>query len=169
MPTSSPNNLSFLANNKYEFVIERLPNFQFFVQGINMPTITLGDTVTASPWVDLHTPSNKLIFEQLTMTYAIDEDMQSWFDLYTWMVNLGNPESLDKTGVLTRDPGRPNSVMSDATLFIKTNSNNPNIKVTFVDIFPVDLTGFQLSSSEGQDFQTSTVTFSYSYFQIEKL
>ena len=169
MPTTTPSNLSFLANNKYEFVIDRLPDFEFFVQSINFPTITLIDTVVQSPWVPVHSPGNNLNFEQLQITYAIDEDMKSWFDLYTWMVNLGNPESLDKTGILTRQPGRQNSVTSDATLFIKTNSNNVNLKVTFVDVFPVDLGGFQLSSIEGHDFQTSTVTFSYDYMKIEKL
>ena len=95
--------------------------------------------------------------------------MQSWFEIYNWMTNLGNPTSLDKLGILTTVAGKENSVVSDASLLIKTNSNNDNINVQFYDIFPMELTGFQMSSAEGQDFQTTSVTFAYTYFTATKL
>lgn len=168
MTTTIPNK-SFLSNNKYEFVITRLPNVAFFLQGINIPNISLGTTITQTPFVQIPKPSNTLTFEPLNINYIIDEDMKSWFELYTWMTNLGNPESLNKLGILTNFPGKNNSVTSDATLFVKTNSNNLNIKFTFYDIFPTELNGVQLTSTEGQEFLTSTVTFSYTYYTAEKI
>jgi hypothetical protein len=162
-------NKSFLANNKYEFVIDRLPNLKFFSQTVNLPDISLSATATPSPYVNLYNPGNQLTFGQLQISYIVDEDMQSWFELYTWMTNLGNPESLDKLGTLTKQAGKQNSVMSDASLLIKTNANNPNIKITFKDLFPVDLTGFTFSSIEGQDFITATAAFQYTYYTAEKL
>lgn len=168
MTTTIPNK-SFLSNNKYEFVINRLPNLVFFLQGINIPNISLGTTITQTPFVQIPKPSNTLTFEPLNINYIIDEDMKSWFELYTWMTNLGNPESLNKLGILTNFPGKNNSVTSDATLFVKTNSNNLNIKFTFYDIFPTELNGVQLTSTEGQEFLTSTVTFSYTYYTAEKI
>jgi len=164
-----PNNPSFLANNKYEFVIDRLPNFTFFVQGVVFPSITMNPVQTPTPYVPVFNPSNTLSYEQLQVTYVVDEDMTSWFEIYNWMTNLGNPTSLDKLGTLTTTPGKLNSVTSDASLLIKTNSNNDNVNVIFKDLFPVELTGFPMSSSEGQDFQTTTVAFAYTYFTAEKL
>lgn len=165
----APTNLSFLANNKYEFVIERLPNFTFFIQGVVMPSITMDPVQTNSPYTAVYNPGNQLRYEQLQITYAVDEDMQSWFDIYTWMTNLGNPTSLDKLGTLTKVAGKENSVVSDASLLIKTNANNNNIDVKFYDLFPIELTGFSLSTSEGQDFQTTTATFAYTYMEVSKL
>jgi len=166
---ATPTNTSFLENNKYQFVIDRLPNFTFFVQGINMPSLTMNPVQTNTPYTQLYQPANQLTYEQLQVTYVIDEDMQSWFEIYNWMTNLGNPTSLDKLGILTTVAGKENSVVSDASLLIKTNSNNDNINVQFYDIFPMELTGFQMSSAEGQDFQTTSVTFAYTYFTATKL
>ena len=158
---ATPPNTSFLSNNKYQFVIERLPNFTFFVQGINMPSITMSPVQQNTPYTAMYQPSNQLVYEQLQVTYVVDEDMTSWFEIYNWMTNLGNPVSLDKLGTLTTVAGKENSVTSDASLLIKTNSNNDNIDVKFYDIFPIELTGFSLSSAEGQDFQTTVATFAY--------
>ena len=166
---TTPTNTSFLANNKFNFVIERLPNFTFYVQGINMPSISMSPTQTQTPFVSVYNPSNTLTYEQMQVTYIIDEDMKSWFEIYNWMTNLGNPTSLDKLGTLTTTKGKINSVTSDATLMIKTNSNNNNIRIKFFDVFPVELTGFQLSTAEGQDFQSSVVTFAYTYLEAKAL
>lgn len=168
MTTAIPNK-SFLSNNKYQFVIQRLPNTVFFLQSLNIPNITLGNVVTQSPYVAIPKPGNTLTFEPLSVNYIIDENMESWFEIYNWITSLGNPESMNKIGNLTKTPGRNNSVTSDATLFVKTNSNNPNIKFTFYDLFPTDLNGVQLTSTEGQEFLTSTITFAYSHYKAEKV
>lgn len=167
--TPNPTNKSFLANNKYEFVIERLPNLVFFLQSVNVPDITLGSIVTSSPYAQIPRPSNLLSFGDLNLNYVVDENMESWFEIYNWIVNLGNPTSLDKLGKLTKVPGKKNSVMSDATLIVKSNANNPNIVFKFYDIFPTTLSGVQLTSSEGQEFLTSSITFTYTYYEASKI
>lgn len=167
--TSNPTNKSFLPNNKYQFVIDRLPNLVFFLQAVNIPDITLGTITTSNPYVQLPTPSNQLSFESLTLNYVVDENMESWFEIYNWMTNLGNPESSNKIGNLTGLPGSRNSITSDASLLVKTNSNNSNIKFTFFDMFPTTLGGIQLTSTEGQEFITSTITFTYSHYKAQKI
>jgi len=166
---ATPDNPSFLPNNKYEFVISRLPNFTFFVQSVNVPSITMQSSQVQSPFTAVPMVGNQLTYEQLQITYILDEDMQSWFELYNWMTNLGNPETLNKLGTLTQVEGKLNSVKSDASLLIKTNSNNDNIEVRFYDLFPVELTGFNLSSAEGQDFPATSATFAYTYMEATKL
>ena len=165
--TPNPMNKSFLSNNKYQFVIDRLPNLVFFLQSITLPSITLGTVVTSNPMVQLTTPSNLLSFGSLSINYALDEDMQSWFEIYNWMVNLGNPESTNKIGNLTNIPGNINSITSNASLLVKTNSNNANIKFTFFDIFPTDLGEVTFISTEGQEFLTSSITFAYTHYRAQ--
>ena len=134
-----------------------------------IPDVTLNGTQVSTPFVNLPIPGDTLQYSELQLTYIMDEDMQSWREIYEWMFNLGNPESRNKIGALTQIPGRINSVTSDASLLVKSNSNNPRVKFIFKDIFPTTLGGVTLSSSEGQEFLTSTISFLYSYYSVESI
>ena len=168
-PTIQPTNKSFLSNNKFQFVITRLPNVEFFVQSANLPAMTLLNTDTQTPFTRISVPGNILIFDPLTVTYIMDENMQSWFEIYNWITQLGNPTNRNKIGNLTQLPGAINSITSDATLTINTNSNNPNIRITFKDLYPTEFSGVQFTSIEGQDFLTASITFAYTTYTAVKL
>lgn len=162
-----PDNKSFLSNNKFEFVLDRIPNFTFFVQTITIPSVTLVSTVVPSPTTSLSIPGNQLSFNEVSIGFIIDENMESWYEIYNWMYQLGNPESFDKRGELTGEPGSYTHIYSDASLLIKTNSNNPNKKITFYDMYPIDLSEVQFTTIDtGQDFISASVTFSYNYFEF---
>ena len=164
-----PVNKSFLSNNKFEFVLDRIPNFTFLVQSVNLPTISLSPTVVQTPFAPINLPGNILSYAQLSLTFMIDEEMQSWYELYNWMFQLGNPLTKDKTGTLTGIEGSDTNITSDATLIIKTNSNNPNWKVSFVDVFPIDLGEVTFSAIDSQDFLSSSVSFAYTYFTLSEI
>jgi|LakMenEpi03Aug12_release.lakeMendotaPanAssembly.Ray.scaffolds.fasta_scaffold07822_14 hypothetical protein len=161
-----PTNKSFLSNNKFDFVIDRLPNIQFFIQTINLPTISLGIATTPTPFVTVQTPGTIITFEEITVSYIIDEDMKSWFEIYNWLHALAGTEGFPKS-TLKNSPGSYENFTSSATLIIKTNSNNANVKLKFFDLFPTNLTGFQLSATESHDFITSTVTFNYTKYEAD--
>lgn len=167
--TTYPVNKSFLSNNKFEFVLNRIPNFTFLVQSVNLPTLSLSPVTIQTPAAPVQIPGNIMTFSQLTLTFMIDEEMQSWYEIYNWMVQLANPESNDKRGDLIGEPGASNHITSDASLIIKTNSNNPNWKVSFVDLFPIDLGEINFSSIESQDFLSSSATFGYTYYTVSEL
>lgn len=167
--TVEPVNKSFLSNNKYQFVINRLPHVTFFVQTINLPNITLNSVQTPSPFAVLNEPGNILAYEPLTVGYIMDEDMRSWTEIYDWINALGNPTTQDKIGNLTYEPGKENSTVSDATLLVKSNANNPIIRFNFKDLFPTELGGVQFTNIESQDFLTSTITFLFNYYTIDRL
>jgi hypothetical protein len=159
-------NKSFLSNNKYELIFDRLPNTTFFLQSINLPSITLNSVATQTPFVQVNTPGNILTFEQLSVTYIVDENMQSWRDIYSWITTMGNPTSKDKLGNLTTALGRSNSVVSDAVLIVKSNSNNVNLKFSFKNVFPIELGSLQFTSTESQEFLTSSAVFLYDYYTL---
>lgn len=164
-----PVNKSFLSNNKFQFIISRLPNVEFFIQSINLPSLTLSTAETQTPFTRISTPGNILTFEPLIVNYIMDENMQAWFEIYDWVTQLGNPTHRDKLGNLTRTPGASNSVTSDIILTINTNANNPNIRVTFRDAYPTELSGVQFTSTEGQEFLTATINFAYTSYSAVKL
>ena len=166
--STTPENKSFLSNNKFEFVLDRIPNLTFFVQSINVPSVTLVSTIVPSPTTSLAIPGNQLSFNEVTIGFIVDEDMESWYELYNWMYQLGNPESFNKRGDLTGEPGSFTHIYSDASLLIKTNSNNPNKKITFYDMYPTDISELQFTTIDtGQDFLSASATFAYNYFNFD--
>ena len=79
---------------------------------------------------------------------------------------MGNPTSQNKLGNLTTDIGKSNSTVSDALLLVKSNSNNVNLKFSFKNIFPIELGSLQFTSTESQEFLTSSATFLYDYYTL---
>jgi len=61
----TPENRSFLSNNKFEFVLRRIPNFTYLVQSVNLPTLTLGSSSVNTPFVALSIPGTQLSFGTL--------------------------------------------------------------------------------------------------------
>ena len=165
----TPVNRSFLSNNKFEFVLRRVPNFTYYVQSVNLPSMTLGSTTVNTPFTVVSIPGNQITFGQLTLSFMVDEDMRTWYELYDWIYQLGNPESFNKRGTLKDQDDIMNSVTSDATLYIKTNANNNNRKINFYGAYPTDLGGLDFSSTGSQDFLTASVTFNYTYYKLEDL
>jgi hypothetical protein len=166
---TAPVNKSFLSNNKFEFSLDRIPNFTFLVQSVNLPSIALQSTQVNSPFTALKVPGNIIVFNTMTITFMLDEDMQAWYEIYDWITQLGNPKGIDKRGTLTGPRGSNNDIYSDGTLIVKTNSNNPNWKITFTDMYPTDIGEVQFSTTESQEFLTSTVSFDYTYYEFEKV
>jgi hypothetical protein len=165
-----PFNKSFLSNNKFDFVLKRIPNFTFLVQGVNLPGLTLQSSSINTPFSAVSIPGNQITFGSLSLTFMVDEDMQAWYELYDWIIQLGNPKGYNKIGNLTREPGFINSTTSDAILYVKTNSNNPNFKFNFIDVYPTELGEMNFTSSDnGQEFITSTATFNYGYYEAVKI
>ena len=95
-----PINKSYLSNNKFDFVLDRLPNFTYFVQSVTLPGLILESSSVPSPYTKLSVPGNQLNFNPVSLTFLVDEDMKAWYELYNWIVQFGNPVSIDKRGNL---------------------------------------------------------------------
>ena len=164
-----PVNKSFLSNNKFEFVLGRIPNFTFFVQGVNLPGLTLQSSSINTPFSAVSLPGNQITFGTLSLSFIVDEDMQSWYELYSWIVQLGNPKGYNKVGTLTGQPGSVISTTSDATLILKSNANNPNFQFNFFDVYPTELGDMSFTTTDNQEFVTSTATFNYGYYEATNI
>jgi len=164
-----PTNKSFLSNNKFEFVLGRIPNFTFFVQGVNLPGMSLQSSSINTPFSAVSIPGNQITFGTLSLSFIVDEDMQSWYELYNWIIQLGNPKGYNKVGNLTGQPGSVTSTTSDATLILKSNANNPNFQFNFFDVYPTELGDMSFTTTDNQEFVTSTATFNYGFYEAVRI
>src|SRR3990167_6102162 len=142
-----PSNLNYLRTNGFLFAVTKLPKVSYFCQAANIPSLTLGTAIQQTPFVDIPHPGDKLVFDQLSIRFMVQENLENFMELYTWMIGLGFPVSRDqfRTYVNTyadRYPQLKSELpqLSDETLLVLDNSNNPVAQFNFTDCFPTSLT-----------------------------
>jgi hypothetical protein len=163
---ANPQNINFLSPHNFELVIERLPNLTFFVQEANIPELILGQAVTGTPFSQIPIPGDQIIFGSLEIAFKVNEDMSNWQELYTWVKQIGFPESFeDRKVVDATSPGY--DIVSEASLIIRTNANNPNKKITFTGLFPVAIGGLSFSTQTTDVAEvTTSASFRYGTYNI---
>ena len=169
LAVTQPSNINYLSPLGFKFTMNRLPNIEYFAQSFEFPLLSLNETN------GIQTPFNKLIiagdhltFDYFSITFKIDENMQSYFEIFDWMVALGKPDSFDQYSTLvSTTTTQSQAIMSDADLIILNSTMEPNLKITFLDCLPVHLSGFKLdSTADDVQYLTATAEFKcreYSY------
>ena len=116
-------------------------------------------------------PGDKLQYDDLRITFMVDEDMENYLQLYQWMTSLGFPESLAES--IPLDPNEEDLLMgarSDGTLLVYNSSFQPIAKIFFRDMFPSALTPVPFSADATDiNYIMATVTFKYTIFNVESL
>lgn len=154
---------NFLSPVEFKFVLTRLPNVEFFVQGINIPGTSSGVTEFPTPFKTLYEPGDKIAYDDLTVTVICDENLASYREILDWLVALTTPDSFDQYSTLT-----PRGIKSDASIIVLDSNKNANITFKFTDLFPTAISGIQLSTT-GTDVTPPTfdITFKYGSYKIE--
>jgi hypothetical protein len=168
------NNPNFLQPNKFQLNFSRLPNVQYFCQGVSVPGISMSETPQNTPFVDLYLPGDKAIYDMLNVTFYVDENLRAWKEIHDWIRAMTFPEDfedyrqLPNLNKFTRSLSTALPQYSDATLTLLTSANNPNVKFKFYQLFPISLSTFVMSSTESpESIITADATFRYSYYDIE--
>lgn len=171
--TRNPKNQNKLAPNKFTFAFSRIPNVQFFVQTATVPGISLSEVPTTNPFVDIYSPGEKAIYDLLTVTFVVDEDIEAWKEVHDWIRAMTFPKEFAEYRELPRLSKQSNKAFpqfSDATLTLLTSSNQPNYRFKFYDCFPTSLSTFVMNTQDGPDTViTADATFRYNYYDIEKV
>lgn len=167
MEFNDQGDINLLKNNAFQIQILSLPTVMMFTQTVNIPGIIMGSIPLALPTADVSIPGDKLVFENLSLTFMVDENLKNYMEIWNWMESLGFPQTTDEFGKL-RNPGRPVDAIretSDIKIALLTNKTNYNKEITFVDAFPVDLDALSFAYNEdGITHPTATVGFEYKYY-----
>jgi hypothetical protein len=164
-----PQNLSFLSQVGFKFEIARSPNFNYFIQKVRFPGVSLPELFEANPFVKSPVPGDHLEYEKLEITFKLDEDMRGYFDMYDWLTALGKPEDFSQSARIYQKPLYDEApVFSQGTLIILNGNMMPNIQVIFYDMLPVRLSGFELQT-DATDVQyiTASMTLSYRMYKYD--
>lgn len=178
---TNPTELDYLRPTGFKFQIHNMPNVSFFCQSANIPDMMLGQALVGTPLIDYFEPGEKIRFGELNIRFLIQENMDNYKELQSWMIGLGSPQDhkqYKEWGEKQQhrfplvDPTKQKALgnFSDATLFVLDSNNNPAIKINFEDCFPIALGGldFDISSGNTEYFQ-GLASFRYKFYTIENI
>ena len=177
--TRNPINPNPLQPNKFLLTFSRAPNVQYFCQQVSVPGISLSEAVIANPFVDIYAPGEKAIYDMLSLTFMVDEDLAGWREIHDWiraMTKVKDFEEYRKLPTLNKYASTSHDIRgdfpqySDASLVLYSSSNKEYFRFKFYDVFPTTLSTFVMNTQDSPDsIITADATFRYSYYDIEKL
>jgi len=176
-------NRNLLSPVGFQFVIDRLPNVEYFTQKITLPGIFSTPISSPNPNVKIKYQGDSLNFEEFSVEFKVDEDLQNWLEIKNWMFGYTFPEKQQQFSNLKQGlnlpanlksnlliPPKEGFLYSDASIVILTNKHNANFRFDFKDAFPVALSNIPMDvTNTGIDHVTATATFSYTRFDVEKI
>ncbi|MDD4242692.1 MAG: hypothetical protein PHG08_00125 [Bacilli bacterium] len=154
---TTPANPNYLQPTGFLLSIEKLPGINFFAQTVNLPAMTGGVAYQGTPNIDAPLIGDKILFSDLEVTFLVDENLSNYEALFTWMQSVYHTESLDQYAAFheseanrligSYNPQNHSVMYSDGFLSILTNNSNPNKTFAFTDLFPVQVSPLQFSTT----------------------
>tara|TARA_B100000795_G_scaffold3865_1_gene2648 strand:+ start:92 stop:679 length:588 start_codon:yes stop_codon:yes gene_type:complete len=185
-----PTKLDYSSPTQFRFLINQLPKVEYFTTEANIPGITLGEGQFNTPFKNIDILGDKLTYENLTISFIVDENLENYIEMHNWLTSIGFPADrkqfsefrsttsnmATKTRGESKDIGdvrasTPELAMtSDATMTILTNKNNPVVECRFRDVFPTSLSGLSYSQNQTDvEYLTASVDFKYTIYEIVTL
>lgn len=164
----TPSNLNMLNPNHFEFVVQRLPTVNFFVQDVLIPGMVLPSIKNPNPLVNLKEPGDHINFNMFSISFKIDENMTNYLELYNWIKALGFPENYDQYTSLTSVAQHTGmGLKSDMSVILLNSQRIPNIEIVLRDAFPIIIGDLNLSTRNSDvAYLTCTASFEYNYSEI---
>ena len=183
-----PDQLDYASPTQFRFGIHQLPKVEFFTVSANLPGISAGTATHATPFKDIPIMGEKLDYENLSISFIVDEYLENYISLHNWMVGIGFPEKREQfrtfRDVTSDTPASgktpptdlvgkaiPDIAMySDAFLQILSNKNNPIVEVSFENAFPISLSALDFTQTATDvEYMTATAEFAYQIYEIKTL
>ena len=187
----TPSKLDYASPIQFRFKMTKLPNVEFFVQTANIPGITLGEVTMPTPLKDIPMPGDKITYQNLDVSFLVDENLNNYKEIHDWITGLGFPEdhkqfntllatgadrfpgstaSTSSTGTSTPQPLSEGGIYSDATLTVLNSKNIAKTEIRFQNVYPVTLGGlsYDIKASDVSYLQVNA-SFNYMYYDIVQI
>jgi len=163
-------NRNFLSPVGFKFTLSKEPKAAFFCNSAKIPEITLETELQPTYLKDLDIPGNKILYQDLSIRFLVDENMQNYMSIHNWITGLGFPETTQQyKDLTTNDEGLRDSkeAFSDGSLYILNSNYNTTAIVKFKDLFPISLSSLEFNSTATDvQYFTADVSFKYTVYNI---
>ena len=157
-----PKNLNYFIPTGFKFMIDKIPNVNFFCQSCNLPGLSAGQFLQVTPLRDMPIAGDKVQMNELRVRFVIDEELQNWLEIYNWIKTITFPDNQEQY--------KQENVYSDGMLTLLTSNKNVQYVAKFTNLFPIDLTDIEMSSDVADsEVVAADATFAYSTYNIERI
>jgi len=168
-------NRNYLSPVGFKFSITKTPKVDFFSNSAEIPGINLGVAMQPTYLKDIPIPGDKLTYDDFSLEFFVDENLENYLQVHNWLRGLGYPESIQEfIDLKANDEYFPNTSSknsfneySDGTLTIYNSNFNPIVDVHFKGLFPTSLSTIKFDAkSTDINYVVAEVTFKYSIYDI---
>ena len=161
------NNLNYLQPTAFKLTIDRkhFQNLEFFAQTVLHPNLTMNpievpyQRISSIPFA-----GDKLTFSELTCMIIVDENLNSYTEMYNWMNRL---VVTNERSPINRKEDIPPTT-ADITLSILSSHNNKTRTIKYLDCLPISLGDMTLETTGGDvQYITYPATFRFSTFELK--
>lgn len=174
-------NLFPLDPTNHVMQFARMPSTTFVLQDVNLPGVNAQTAKIAAPGLTFHAIPDRLVFDQLQVTFMMDENMGAWRELFSWL--QGMTGSHDRSEIVAEFiEGQMNYVWQDnpqnqhdlasrttAALTIINPAKIPMLRVLFHNLYITSLGPLQFSTRDTDTIASTlacTATFNYDYYAV---
>ncbi len=173
---SQPVNRSPATGLIFTMSFSRIPDVTYFLQESGIPGLGFDSLPEQSTrYKQIPRVGDKLTYEDLDMTFLVNEDLSSWISMHDWLVGLGAPETARQYArELTSTPPDSTPIKGDpakdASLFVYNSDNIAKLKVDFEGLIPYRLSKIRYSVTDNDiQYLVATVSFKYTIYRITRL
>ena len=167
-----PDNLNYLSNISFRLMIEDTPHLTWFCQSVNVPGISIQAIEMVNPFANIPYAGNNVTFDELSVTFIVDEHLKNWIEIYDRVIALGLGEGTEDYRLLkgTSDLTPRGGTVSTIVLSILTSGMNPQMEFHFNEAFPISISSLEFNSSATDvEYFTATAGFRYTNYEIKNL
>lgn len=152
-------NLNVLSSNRVLLNIEKFKNLSIQAQSTNIPSLNITETIRATPRVDIPIPGDKIEFEDLSIEFLVDENLEAWKEVHNWMIGIASPQNSSQY--------KADEQVCDGTLHIYSSHNNEIMKFQFYDMWPTNLSTIDFTEEDSETVvKKATATFKYLLYTV---
>lgn len=168
---NTPTNKNFLNPLNFVFRLKRSPHVNFFTQELNIPGVSLINTIEPNPFVDLPRPGDHLTYGDFSLKFKVDESLENYFEIHDWIRALGKPDNYQEYAKIyskTQESGE--GIYSDLNVLLLNAVKLPIFEIEFINAFPVSISELNFTSTDDSvNYITATASFKYTLFNINRI
>ena len=162
--------LNMLSPLNFKFTLKRAPNLNFFVQTINIPGVALPKVDTPNPLIKIPLSGDHLEYDELDITFKVDENLQNYLEVHNWVRALGKPSFNEYSVLANQATYTGEGLKSDIVVTVLTSQKNSNYEFIFKDAFPISISSISFQSTdESVNYIEASARFVYTIFDTVKV
>jgi hypothetical protein len=159
----------FLNATSFIVVVERFKNIAFMTTDVSVPGITMSNPQQGNPFSNISRVGDRLQYDQITLSFKLNEDLSNWEEIVNWMKGAAYPEDYGQYATITEPSGNEDSLFTDITMTILSNYKKPLLNINYRRCLPTSLSGFQMTQTDSDILTVSCdVTFDFTTMDISR-